>query len=1486
MNAEEESANELVVGRTHRRVIMIAVFGLVALAALMLMSSEPAEAYTVTGTEVWSAPSIWAEDITVASGGDLTIQNTDVFMATTFDGEWQFVVENGGTLTVINSNITTFMGPYYGFLMDSGSTVSFVNSHVSFVGGAIFPGMIVLTGDITMNGLSITDNEMVGLFYVNGTTGFTMTNCYIANNNWFGVYIADGGASNYLFNFNGGTVIEGHSDTGLYVDMLANMDFGMTFQDTSIRMNNYGIYVAGVFDGTASLDFTSSDISGNIWSNVWIDTMSNTDLMFTAFDTHFDMSMVNEGVHIGWMGGPARSNLTMMMDSSWVLSNAGSGIYVSAVSDGWMSFDFVNTFVEDNGWVGGGYGIYTPPVAFDESLSFSAVGSSFSFNARDGIYFSSANPGSMSIAINQCAFVGNGDSGMEVGRVTDGDLDLRVTNSYFEWNSGGVGAIYEWGIYNGTAVISINNNEFNNSYAAIYFADTLEANAGFGHTLTFEFISNWHVSDLGWIGVYFSDIRHFDQTTLTMNNNHFYGREVKQYGIYFNWAIEGDVNFLQGLTMDVSSNEFFWLDESALWTNGGIWGFRNADISINSNVLMDSDFDYNYGFILMGVAGDPDYDTSLNLIMNNNIFINLTELIAYSPAFGFRHSNIDISNNVVYGNGIAMFGFILDGLMYGSTNEPSDLVFNADNNEFYDLLFGTGFYITTWGSTFFTNVDMSFTNNHFNGSTFGTFTYGIYFENDIYYHPDYDCSLNILMDNNEFIELEDIGVFFNGVIYDYSDVNMAFTNNLFENRNNIWMDEGIVILGLFHTNMNRPTSLVLTFDGNRFFDLNLEGVYFDMPIWGFRNVTLNIDRNIVENRMGSIMDYGFYFPGGVIFDTNDYDNYFHFSCRENVIRDMTQVGIYFGTWTPTYGFRHVDIQIHDNVMENVMDVNNMDFGIEWYYEIFYSTDIYDTSFVLDITGNVFRDLGWDAIAFRYNAGLDFANFANVTVNIQDNVFTNQFSGGMDHGLYLRTFYITRTDWDTSIDITILNNTFDSMMNYAVLFYSGSGWHFSGYRNAMVTISQNNFTNTMGNWMDYGVYLRGFEYWDDSFANQLLIDISDNIFMDLTTFGVYVDGNIYYYSVVDIDTRDNYFSDIYNNFNIGIYISESIYFTPDNDGYFHFASVRNEFYDLEQYGIAIEEDIYDFRNATIEVLDSIFMNTISNYMDYGVYFGGFYYDDSSWDNYFILDITNNNFENLTQYGFSISSIHYYRNVDIDIVDNHFSDIYNNFDYGVYFRSDIYHDVDYDGSFVADIIGNTFMDLMSGGVYFSSEVGDFRSVWLNIDNNDFVCYISNWMDEGVRFSDVYYWMDDYDSNFRLDVTNNNYENLTDVGFEMGEIHFRHVLINVINNQYSDVYNNFDYGFYINDDVYYTTDYDSDLTVNIMDNSVYDLRYMGIGFSGIYDFRDVTFTIDNNDFIDIISNWMDYGVYIEYLYYDDYTHDTYVQMTITNNNFENLT
>jgi hypothetical protein len=1505
MSDESAIDSEKVYARPLRRILFVALFGLIALMAMMVMTSEPAEAVVIAGPVTWNTPQTWAEDVTIIAGGDLTIQGTSVTMIPFFDGMWEIRVQSGGTLTVDQSTITSGTPFRYDFWIDQGSRANFTDSRILFAGynGPMSSmGIHVSTDSIIFDGTLIQNGGMHGIYWDTPTPIATLNlnSCEIAWTFGHGIYIDDSAANEYRLQISGFSDIHDNGWSGVFFEQMGSKNLVVDVIDSRIANNGGGgIHVFGIAGGgDAFFTFQGSTISNNFGENLRIRQVNNGIVDIRAFGSNFDFSSVGAGIYVGQVGAGGSGGLSIRLDQSFVIGNGWTGVYVGTMLWGDLMVDITDTTVDRNGLLMVGDGVRLPRPAPGLLTSFSALRSDFNSNSGSGIFLDGSDSGSVRVGINTCTIQTNSDTGLYVGRIDSSNpvgLQMDVINSDINANGNPNGAIFLRGLVDGTALINIDDNDFNTSWAAL-FVDIDAMGWSFysppadGHTLTLSFTNNWVVSDWGEYGVLIAGaIRNFDETDLTFAGNRFVGLEQRDYGIYFAWPMSGDLDYWHNLTLNVIGNEFGALDGMGVRTDS-IGGFRVVNINILLNVFWDMDFDYEYGFYSTAIYAVYDRDCYLNLIADSNQFYGMGEFSMRFQVYSIRHVYIDTSNNFFEGMGTTYSGVYFAQLRYGDMWDFSELTFLADNNEFVNMQPGAyGIYVNSAGQMFFRVTDFIFTNNFFNATASGSLYYGVYLTNSYYYSLTRDSNFNITLDNNDFLGLQINGLRLDGSVTEFRHVRLEYTNNLFENRGNIWLDYGVYhLLTINYPNLDVWSSLTVTIADNQCYDLNNDCIRFNSNVYGFRDVTISIERNIFENSVSNYIDYAVYFNNGIYYGSNMYDNTYSVTIRENTIRDVSGHGIYFSSGSAVYGFRHVDIQIHDNVIENLISPTYIGYGIYWYYEVYYSTQDYDSSINLDFTGNNFTDLDNGGIVFRNSAGWDFGYFRNASVNIQNNNFRNTVSSYMDYGIYLRTIYYGRTDADNSIDITVTGNTFDSLNSQAIYFYSGTGWDFNGYRNAQATIMDNRFINTLGNWMDYGVYLHGFNYGDDNFDNTFTYTLTDNTFSDLTQYGVLVHGQIRDYRHVDIFILDNIFTDVYNNFDRGVYFDNSFYGPQMHDAMYRLDILRNDFFDLNSYGVSFNGNIYNYRNASIAIQDNRFLNTINNYMDYGVYMQNVQCGDDTYDNYFDLTLLNNRFENLTNYGFRINQIFGYRHVTIDILSNFASDVYSNFDYAFMFSGSIYHNTAYDSTFTLTISGNTFMDLITRCIDFNGEIRDFRNVLITVDNNDFINMISNWMDGGVELGGIFYQSSDYDNSILIDITNNVFENLSYAGFRVtNQIYgYRHVTINVLDNFFSDVYNSFDYGVYFSS-IYYTTDYDADVTISVLRNTFQDLSSRAVYFSGsIYNFRTTVITIEDNDFVGTISNWMDYGVDFSDIYYDVYDVAAYLFFNVTNNNFENIT
>ncbi|GAG32864.1 unnamed protein product, partial [marine sediment metagenome] len=246
--------------------------------------------------------------------------------------------------------------------------------------------------------------------------------------------------------------------------------------------------------------------------------------------------------------------------------------------------------------------------------------------------------------------------------------------------------------------------------------------------------------------------------------------------------------------------------------------------------------------------------------------------------------------------------------------------------------------------------------------------------------------------------------------------------------------------------------------------------------------------------------------------------------------------------------------------------------------------------------------------------------------------------------------------------------------------------------------------------------------------------------------------------------------------------------------------------------------------------------------------------------------------------------------INIINNYFSDVYNGFDYGVYFNDGFYIDgPEFDSEFILNYINNEIrnLDYWGYGAYFS-QAENYRIVTVLVDSNDFISTLSGSTGYAIYFDGFYYEDEMYDAYFDFDFTNNNIENLTYMGLYISYVeNYRFTYIDIINNYISDIYNDFEYGIYIDGCYVDSTDYYSEAFLNVLNNEFRDGAYWAYAVY-FYEFGNYHLTvveIDNNDFISTSSNTLGYGVYFDYLYFDDDMYDTHLYFNATNNVMENL-
>jgi len=129
--------------------------------------------WVVTGKETVTDQTITVVgNLTVQSGGNLTLNNVGLFLTSVVDGQFGIYVENGGFLYIYNATILPFY-PLYMYKFAVYGNMAMVNCNVSYMWGVEGGG-----GDLSTSGLSIhSDNVSV----LNSTVSYCKTvgiGCY------------------------------------------------------------------------------------------------------------------------------------------------------------------------------------------------------------------------------------------------------------------------------------------------------------------------------------------------------------------------------------------------------------------------------------------------------------------------------------------------------------------------------------------------------------------------------------------------------------------------------------------------------------------------------------------------------------------------------------------------------------------------------------------------------------------------------------------------------------------------------------------------------------------------------------------------------------------------------------------------------------------------------------------------------------------------------------------------------------------------------------------------------------------------------------------------------------------------------------------------------------------------------------------------------------------------------------------------------------
>ena len=148
--------------------------------------------WVVTGEEIHEDETIiLTGNLTVESGGNLTLINCTLLMNCSYDGEWQIRVCSGGVMNVLEGSNITAYNPEYEFPFCVYGQLNMRDSFLSECGYSWdYPGLYIQT----YKGVIIYNTTITNCYfgvYCDECSSTTIANCTISDNAYFGVYCYD-----------------------------------------------------------------------------------------------------------------------------------------------------------------------------------------------------------------------------------------------------------------------------------------------------------------------------------------------------------------------------------------------------------------------------------------------------------------------------------------------------------------------------------------------------------------------------------------------------------------------------------------------------------------------------------------------------------------------------------------------------------------------------------------------------------------------------------------------------------------------------------------------------------------------------------------------------------------------------------------------------------------------------------------------------------------------------------------------------------------------------------------------------------------------------------------------------------------------------------------------------------------------------------------------------------------------------------------------
>ncbi|MEW6069729.1 MAG: PKD domain-containing protein [Candidatus Thermoplasmatota archaeon] len=403
------------------------------------VEAEPAPMMTARGDEDITNTTNWTSDkeisgnLTIYSGGNLTLSNMTLKLKLGYQGQYRIEVKSGGVLRAFNSTITASSQEYhYLFLVRGGSTLILENTSLSGCGykEGEEAGLYIATSDARLKNCTLENNHY-GVYCIQSSP--KIEDCRIVNNT-FGIRVE--GVVYYALPYIANNTISSNENYGIYCkrdgstingnDIFDNGGDGIYCDQSSATITGNDIFYnsgAGLYCYDSDITIENNNISSHKYGikcdNSKIDSIKNNLLENNAHGvccrsgtniSNFDSNTVLNGTE----GIFCSSDSPMNIYNS-TIKNASCGIHFCSWGEITM-----NNITENE------LGIYcdhgTPNITHNK----------ITFNTRAGIhcYYSAA---------------------------------LTFSNNNISNNG--------WGIYAAGASLSIENNNFKNNSEGILWQE-------------------------------------------------------------------------------------------------------------------------------------------------------------------------------------------------------------------------------------------------------------------------------------------------------------------------------------------------------------------------------------------------------------------------------------------------------------------------------------------------------------------------------------------------------------------------------------------------------------------------------------------------------------------------------------------------------------------------------------------------------------------------------------------------------------------------------------------------------------------------------------------------------------------------------------------------------------------------------------------------------------------------------------------------------